>query len=54
MVKKKFLDKFNLIKKMENKIIYETPVVEIIECMVEKGFAVSIGYGEAIDDGVTD
>lgn len=34
--------------------IYEVPMVEVIECQVEKGFSVSIGYGDEIDDGFTD
>ena len=32
---------------------YEAPEVLVVECQVEKGFALSSGIGEDLEEGVT-
>ena len=41
--------RFNEKMSVQNKMVYVTPIVEVIEVEVEKGFAMSDPYGSADD-----
>ena len=39
---------------MRNYNEYEAPEVLVVECEVEQGFAVSLGFGGTLDDVIVD